>query len=78
MSENFLLNFKHSYTIIIPLIIFSALFVFIDSKISGKKVNMTSYLKTAICTACIAFIVVYINTLQGVIQEEIHVNAPPF
>lgn len=78
MSENILLNLKHSYTIVPIIVIFSVLLVFIDSKISGKETSITNYLKIAIGSALITFFVVYVNTLHGVVSEEILTGPPPF
>lgn len=77
MSE-LLLNLKHSYTIIPIVIIFSMLLTFIDSKMTGKESSIQGYLKIAIMVALISFFIVYVNTLQGVVSEEILTGAPPF
>jgi hypothetical protein len=78
MAESFLVQFKHSYTIIVPIIIFALLFTFIDSKITGKPHTTTSYLKVTIGSALLSFFVVYVNTLHGVVSEEILTGNPPF
>jgi len=78
MSENFLLNFKNSY-IIVPLVIFFVLLLtFIDSKITGKEATINTYLKLALGSALIAIFTVYINTIKGIVNEEILTGAPPF
>lgn len=78
MSENFLLGFKGSYTIVPVIIILSLGLLYIDSKISGKELKLNEYLKIATASAFISFIVVYINTLKGVVSEEILTGSPPF
>ena len=78
MSESFLLTFKQSYLIVPVIIILTILMVFIDSKITGKEVEMVGYLKTALWTGVICIFLVYINTLKGYIQEEISTGSPPF
>lgn len=78
MSENFLLNFKNSY-IIVPLVIFFVLLLtFIDSKITGKEATINTYLKLALGSALITIFTVYINTIKGIVNEEILTGAPPF
>jgi hypothetical protein len=77
MSE-MLLNLKHSYAIVPIVVVFAMLLTFIDSKITGKESEMSSYLKIAIGSALISFFIVYVNTLHGVVNEEILTGAPPF
>lgn len=77
MSE-MLLNLKHSYAIVPIIVIFAMLLTFIDSKITGKETELSNYLKIAIGSALISFFIVYVNTLHGVVNEEILTGAPPF
>ena len=78
MSENFLLNLKNSY-IIVPLVIFFVLLlVYIDSKITGKDATINTYLKLALGSALITIFTVYVNTIKGIVNEEILTGPPPF
>lgn len=78
MSGDFLILFKHSYTIVPIIIIISILFIFIDSMITGKEVETSSYLKTALAAGLLSMLIVHINTIKGFVQEEIITTPPPF
>lgn len=78
MSENFLLNFKNSYTIVPIVVFFVLLVVYIDSKITGKEAKINTYLKIALGSTLITIMTVYVNTIKGIVNEEILTGAPPF
>lgn len=78
MSGDFLIMFKHSYTIVPIIMIISVLFIFIDSMITGKEVETSSYLKTAMVAGLLSMLIVHINTIKGFVQEEIITTPPPF
>lgn len=78
MSGDFLIMFKHSYAIVPIIMLISVLFLFIDSMISGKEVETSSYLKIAMISGLLSMFIVHINTIKGFVQEEIITSPPPF
>lgn len=78
MSGDFLIMFKHSYVIVPIIMLISILFVFIDSMITNKEVETSTYLKTAMISGLLSVFIVYINTIKGFVQEEIITTPPPF
>jgi hypothetical protein len=73
-----LLNFKHSYSIIPFIIVFTLLVTFIDSKVTGEEHNIAVYIKQTIFVIAISIFLIYISTIQGYVQEEILTGNPPF
>lgn len=78
MSNDFLLMFKQSYTLVPIIMLLVALLTFIDSKITDKKVSMSSYSKLVIGAGLITIFIIYVNTIKGYVQEEILTGTPPF
>lgn len=78
MSENFLLNLKNSYIIVPIVILFVLMVTFIDSKITGKEATINTYLKIALGSSLVTIFVVYVNTIKGIVNEEILTGSPPF
>ena len=78
MVNNFLLQFKQSYIVVIVAMVVACLFVFIDARITKKKVERNTYIKTALGTGLISTFIVYVNTMKGKVEEEIMSGAPPF
>lgn len=76
--SDILLNFKHSYSIIPFIIVFTLLVTFIDSKVTGKDYHVSVYLKQTIFVISISIFLIYISTIQGYVQEEILTGNPPF
>lgn len=76
--SDILLNFKHSYSIIPFIIVFTLLVTFIDSKVTGKDYDVSVYLKQTIFVISISIFLIYISTIQGYVQEEILTGNPPF
>jgi len=75
---SFLAQFRQSYLLVPVAIVIALVFIFIDSKISKKKVEKSVYMKIALGTGIISFFIIYINTLKGKIDEEIIGGIPPF
>lgn len=78
MSDNLLLAFKHSYTIVPIIMVLTVLFMYIDSKMTGVTVPIQSYLKSVLFVGVISIFLVYISTLKGQVYEDILKGPAPF
>lgn len=78
MSKSVLLSLKHSYVVVPFAIIVSLLLIYIDSVINKKILTKKDYLKYTLIIGGISSLIVYINTLEGKIEEEILAGPAPF
>lgn len=73
-----LISFKRSYIVVPIAIIVALIFMYIDGKVNEKELSKKDYLKSALLIGGISAIIVYINSLEGKIEEEILAGPAPF
>jgi hypothetical protein len=78
MSNSILVNLKHSYAIVPIAIIVALILIYLDSLVNKKELTKKDYLKYALIVGGISSFIVYVNTMEGKIEEEILAGPAPF
>ena len=78
MSKSVLVNLKNSYIVVPLAIIVAFILIYIDSIMNKKELTKKDYIKYALIVGGISSFIVYINTLEGHIEEEILAGPAPF
>lgn len=78
MSNSVLVNLKHSYMVVPIAIIIALILIYIDSIVNKKELTKKDYLKYSLIVGGISSFIVYVNTMEGKIEEEILAGPAPF
>ena len=73
-----LISLKRSYIVVPIAIIVALIFIYIDGKVSEKELTNKDYIKYALIVGGISAFIVYVNSLEGKIEEEILAGPAPF
>jgi len=64
---------------VVPIaIIIALIFIYIDGKVSEKELTNKDYVKYSLIVGGISTFIVYVNSLEGKIEEEILAGPAPF
>ncbi len=78
MSNSALVNLKHSYVVVPIAIIVALILIYIDASVNKKELTKKDYLKYSLIVGGISSFIVYVNTMEGKIEEEILAGPAPF
>lgn len=73
-----LVSLKRSYIIVPIAIVVALIFIYIDGKVSEKELTNKDYIKYALIVGGISTFIVYVNSIEGKIEEEILAGPAPF
>ena len=73
-----LISLKRSYMVVPIAIIIAIIFIYIDGKVSEKELTNKDYVKYSLIVGGISTFIVYVNSLEGKIEEEILAGPAPF
>ena len=73
-----LISLKRSYMVVPIAIIIALIFIYIDGKVSEKELTNKDYVKYSLIVGGISTFIVYVNSLEGKIEEEILAGPAPF